>query len=261
VTASDPRRRLRDYVYERWAVIQRSNERFRPCNKLHERLDELTPREAEWFLESVTPHGSERALFRVEDDNKHRSHRYPPTKSGEQRGSVFFEKSGEKCSLRLETIVHQAAAWRLHSEFGWPLDYLVVESPDIVAGDQNPPLRREALDILVLESACGELHSEMTLAAARSRIGVEAKADRKELARLIEKMRDCQKNRLDPDDPRHADDHKKCNGIDVLRPSFFVGIAAGETWRVFPVVERGGHAVFDNEVSVDRLSWPVAPPG
>jgi hypothetical protein len=247
VTAGDPVQRLRDFVDERWAVI-RNTERFRPCSELHDRLGEVTPREAEWFLHAVTRHGAEPPLFTIDDANKHRSDRYPPNASGSPRGNVFFEKAGETCSLRLETIVHQAATWRLHTEFGWPRDHLVIESPDVAEEDGKPLLRREALDILVLEDPCPELPSRMTLEAARSRVGVEAKADERGLARLIERIRECQQGRISPDDPRHADDHKKCNAIHVLRPRFFLGVAAAETWRVFDVIDRDGRASLGEEL-------------
>ena len=244
----DPRQRLRDYIFERWAVIQSKNARFRSCTKLHHRLEDVTPREAEWFLEAVIAHESEPPLFRIEDDNKHRSLRDPPNRSGAPKGSVFFEKSGDRCSLRLETIVHQAAVWRLHDEFGWPLDHLVVESPDILDERQAPLLRREALDILVLEAPWRELSSTMSITAARTRVAVEAKADRESLARLLGKMQDCQEGRFDPDDSRHRMDHKKCKALDVLRPRCFLGVAANETWRVFTVLERDGRAAFAEEL-------------
>jgi hypothetical protein len=110
-------------------------------------------------------------------------------------------------TLRLETIVHQAAAWRLHDEFGWPLSHLVVESPDVVDEQGRSLLRREALDILLLEEACPHLPSKMTLAAACSRLGVEAKADKDGLARLLNAMRACQLGIVAADDPRHRIDH------------------------------------------------------
>lgn len=117
------------------------------------RLAEVTSAEAGWFQEALVPHGDAPRFFEVGDDNKHRSDRTPPNAHGGPRGNLFFEKPGDYGALRLETIIHQAAAWRLHDEFGWPPAHLVIESPDIV-GDCKQRLRREALDILLLEEPC-----------------------------------------------------------------------------------------------------------
>jgi len=241
-------RRLREFIDERWVAVQQSSPRFRDCGQLRVRLEEVSPREAAWFLEALVPHGDEPPLFMVEDNNKHPSARIPPNAGGLPRGNVFFEKPGDYGALRLETIVHQAATWRLHSEFGWPLSHLIVESPDITDEHWSPLLRREALDVLLLETACPQLPSKMTIRAARSRVGVEVKADETSLARLLHAMRACQEGLVSADDPRHRIDHKKCNALDVLQPRFFLGVAADETWRLFPVLDRGQRAVFGDEL-------------
>ena len=202
MTRDDPLVRLRDFIYERWAVVQRANLSFRDCPELRVRLEDVTPDEAAWFLEALVPHGGDPPLCEVEDDNKHRSDRTPPNADGAPWGNTFFERTGGHCSLRLETIVDQAAMWRLHDGFGWPRDHLVAESPDVVDDDQTPLLPREALDILLLENACPQLRSKMTLTAARSRVGVEAKADIAGFDRLLERMRECQDGRIDAGDSR-----------------------------------------------------------
>jgi hypothetical protein len=184
----------------------------------------------------------------------------PPERNGSPRGNVFFEKSGQRCSLRLETIVHQAATWRLRDEFEWPRSHLIIESPDIVVDGQSPLLRREALDILVLEEPCAALPSKMRPAASRCRAGVEAKADKKSLDRLVEQMRACQKGCISPGDPRHKDDHKKCLAIDLLQPELFLGIAAAETWRLFTLDRRQDKVVFGQELpTLDRLHFRPLP--
>jgi hypothetical protein len=107
---------LRDFIDNRWAAVRRNNARFRDCYELRHRLADVSSREAAWFLEAIALHGDEPPLYRVQDDNKHPSRRIPPNAGGGPRGNVFFEKPGPYGSLRLETIVHQAAAWRLHDE-------------------------------------------------------------------------------------------------------------------------------------------------
>lgn len=240
--------KLREFVYERWDVVRESSTRFRDCRELRERLDDVTPHEAVWFLEALAADGTEPPLCSVGEDNKHRSTRTPPNADGGPRGNVFFEKPGDFATLRLETVIHQAAVWRLHAQFGWPLSHLVIESPDIVDDDQALLLRREALDILLLEEPCAALPSRMTASTARSRVGVEVKADLAGLERLLNAMRDCQEGRIGADDPRHQRDHKKCHALDVLRPRLFLAVAAGETWRLLRVIDQNGRAVFGGEL-------------
>ena len=98
----DPLVELEAYIDERWAVVQPNV--FPAVTELRVRLEEVTPNEAMWFLASVTSHRDDPPLLKVEDDNKERSDRYPPNADGARRGNVFFEKSGEKCSLRLESL-------------------------------------------------------------------------------------------------------------------------------------------------------------
>lgn len=43
-------------------------------------------------------------------------------------------------------------------------------------------------------------------------------------------------------------DHVKCSAIAELRPDLFLGVAAGETWRLFTVVEENGRAVLGDEL-------------
>jgi len=84
----------------------------------------------------------------------------------------------------------------------------------------------------------------MRITAVRPRVGVEAKADAKLLTKLFDGMRACQASGA----PHGASDHKKCLAIAQLRPRLFLGIAAGEAWRVFMVVERDGCAVLGDEL-------------
>jgi hypothetical protein len=250
----DPTERLQEFICERWRAVRQHNTRFQDCAELHVRLADVTQREAEWFMAAVTSTIGA-PLFRIQDDNKHVSDRYPPNASGAPRGNVFFEKSGDKCSLRLETIVHQAATWRLHGEFDWPLSRLIVESPDVVK-DGRVVLRREALDILALEAPSPKLPPIMSLAAARPHVGVEAKATTNDLKKLLDNMHACQQGRISPDDPRHRHDHKKCVALDLLRPKLFLGVAAAETWRLFPVVPHEDRAVFGEELpTLDALHF------
>lgn len=205
----------------------------------------MTGDEAQWFLESVTSHGSEPALFTIRDDNKRLSVCLPPNKNGGPKEYTFIMSDG---TLRGETIVEQAATWRLHTEFRWPLDRLIVESPDVpYEGDR---LRREALDILLLEHSSG-LRSEMTLAEVRSRVGVEVKETPKKLDDLLRGMRACQ-GEVHPGHAKSA--HQKCKAIDVLRPRLFLAVAAAEDWRLFTVVRRDDRAVLGKRLpTLDRL--------
>lgn len=84
----------------------------------------------------------------------------------------------------------------------------------------------------------------MPIAAARPRVGVEAKADAKLLDKLLDGMRACQASGT----PHGASDHKKCLAISELQPRLFLGVAAGETWRLFTVVQRDGRAVLGDEL-------------
>ena len=144
---------------------------------------------------------------------------------GSPRGYLFFEEPGR---LRLETIVGWAAIARLRYEFGWPREHLVSESPTLLE-DGHEVLRYEALDTLLLEEPCAELAAKMPLAAARSRVGVEARAAAKMLDKLLAGMRACHADGA----PHIKSDHVKCTAIAVLRPRLFLGVAAAETWRLF----------------------------
>ena len=146
--------------------------------------------------------------------------------------------------LRLETIVHTAAVARLHLEFGWPREYLVAESPTVTK-DGEVVLTGEALDILLLETPCAELTATMTVTGARARVGVEAKATAKQLDKLLDGMRACQTSSA----PHSGTDHKKCLAIVELQPRLFLGVAAGEIWRLSTVVERQGRSVLGDELA------------
>ena len=62
---------------------------------------------------------------------------------------MFFEEPGR---LRLETIVHLAAAARLRDDFGWPREHFIFESPEVVDG-LSRLLHQDALDILLFAGA------------------------------------------------------------------------------------------------------------
>ena len=251
MTDGDPIETLRDFIHSRWEVIQPVV--FPGLSQLHFSLEGLTPHEAEWFIESLSAHGSEPALFSVEDNNKNPSDRVPPNADGRPRGNVFFERHGDSGYLRLETIIHLAATWRLRDEFKWPLAHLVVESPDVVE-DGRTVLRREALDILLLENACPNLPSKMPISAARSRVAVEVKADPKILIEMLGRIRACQMGQAVPGHSKS--EHKKCVAIEVLRPALFLGVAAGETWRLFNIAEQDGRAVLGEELpELDALTF------
>jgi hypothetical protein len=208
----------------------------------------MTAREAAFFLASVSASGSEPPLFRVDDERKLRSDRQPPRADGTERGFNFFEAPGR---LRLETIVHMAAMARLRDEFGWPREHLVFESP-IVVEDDRVLLRNEALDMLLREEPCTTLAATMPLTAARSQVGVESKADSKLLGRLLDRLRSCPGT----SPPCAPTDHQKCLAIATLRPRLFLGVAAGETWRLFSVAEDQGRAVLGEELSsLDQLRF------
>jgi hypothetical protein len=82
-------------------------------------------------------------------------------------------------------------------------------------------------------------------------VAVEAKADAKLLSKLLREMRACQAGA-----PHNQNDHKKCLAIAVLRPRLFLGVAAGETWSIFTVVERDGRSVLGDELpNLDNLHF------
>jgi hypothetical protein len=248
---------LREFIDERWAVVQRQP-RFRdategwvltPKGIVPPFAEAITPGEAASFLASVAASGSEPPLFVVQDDNKVLSDRCPALGKGGPRGYVFFENSGHSMGgLRLETIVHMAAMARLRDEFGWPREHLVGESPSLVE-DGRVVLRYDALDILLLEEPCAEPQGKMAMTAAQSRVASEATATATMLDKLLQGMRACQTHGV----PHGRSDHVKCSAIAVIRPRFFLGVAAG-TWRLFTVVERDGQAVLGDELaSLDDL--------
>jgi hypothetical protein len=113
-------------------------------------------------------------------------------------------------------------------------------------------LRYEALDILALRKPCAELAAKMSMHAARSSVGIEAKATPEMLEKLLTGMRACQSHGT----PHSRSDQVKCAAIAVLRPRLFLGVAAAETWRLFSVVERDGRAVLGDELpDLDRLRF------
>ena len=78
----------------------------------------------------------------------------------------------------------------------------------------------------------------MALETAGARVGVETKATARLLDRLLAGMRACQ-----TDGTSHSrTDHVKCRAIAELRPRLFLGVRAGNTWRLFTVADRGGRA-------------------
>lgn len=242
MTASDPIRRLQAFIDERWAVAQ---PKFYPdIEGPSVRFDEVTPREAEYFLASITADGSESPLFVVDDDRRLRSDRHPPLSNGGLRSFHFFEAPGR---LRLETIVHVAAMARLRDEFGWPREHLIFESPDVVDEGGNLILGGSALDVLALEKPYVPLPSKMTVAATRTRVAVEAKADERLLDGLFAKMGAC-KGEV------HAE-HNKCRAMEVFHPRLFLGVAAGEDWRLFDVEERQGRVVLGEPRGLDWLHF------
>jgi hypothetical protein len=248
MTGGDAIRDLQAFIDERWAVAQ---PRFYPSATEGPRVPaQVTANEAAYFLASVAIRGPEPPLFIVDDDRKVRSDRYPPKADGAPRGFHFFEEPGR---LRLETIVHMAAMARLHDDFGWPREHLIIGSPDVVGQDGSSVLRREALDILLLENACARLPSKMPISAARSRVGVEVKAHADVVDKLLQRMQACQMGH--PVRGHSVSDHKKCRAIEVLRPSLVLGVAAAETWRVFTVDERDGRAVLGEPRDLDCLHF------
>jgi hypothetical protein len=246
MSTGDALRDLQAFLDNRWAVAQ---PRFYPGAAEGPRVPpEVTASEAGYFLASVATEGLERPLFNVDDDRKLRSDRSPPRADGAPRGFFFFEGPGR---VRLETIVHMAAMARLEHNFGWPREHMIFESPDLLK-DGRVVLRREALDILLLEAPCKGLAAKMTVTAARSRVGIEAKANAKLLSKLLDELRACQTASV----PRSHSQHKKCLAIAGLQPRFFLGVAAAQTWRLFTVVERGGRAVLGDELpNLDDLHF------
>lgn len=252
MSAADPLRELQSFLDAKWRAIQprcfpaaTDGWRLTPYGSVPSSLAEaVTPSEAAFFLASVTPCGSEPALFFIHDNNKVESDRHATIAKGQPRGYNFFEKSGPRMGgLRLETIVQSAAMARLRDEFHWPREHLVCESPGFVK-DGSITLGNDALDILVLEKPGLRLTSMMPLATTPVRVGVEAKATAKMLAQLLAGMRAC----CSEDAAHDGSDHKKCSAIAELRPPLFLGVAAA-TWRLFDIVDRAGRAGLGEELN------------
>lgn len=233
--APNPIGALQAFIDERWEAAK---PKFYPAAVEQPRVHaETTPSEARHFLASLVPSGGRPALVQVDDERKMRSNRFPPKRDGSPRGYNFFEHPGR---LRLETIVHFAAAARLRDEFGWPDDHLVLESPTLVEDDGTKVLHQDAVDILLLEKPRPQLSAQMRLDEARSRVVVETKATGRLLQHLLREMRGCRAT-------GHPE-HDKCVALQVLRPRFFLAVAASETWRLFTVVDREGRAVLGEEL-------------
>lgn len=241
--APDPIGALQAFIDERWEAAR---PKFYPAAVERPRVHaEVTPSEARHFLASLAPGGRGPALLQVDDERKMRSDRFPPKRDGSARGYNFFDNPGR---LRLETIVHFAAAARLRDEFGWPDEHLVFESPTVVDYGGSRVLHQDALDILLLEKPCPQLSVRMGLDEARSRAVVETKATARLLQVLVREMHDCQAT-------EHPE-HEKCVALQVLRPGLFLAAAASETWRLFTVVERDGRAVLGEELpNLERLRF------
>ncbi|HWB23341.1 MAG TPA: hypothetical protein VG652_10680 [Gaiellaceae bacterium] len=237
----DPIGDLQTFIDEGWAVVQ---PRLYPDVPEGPRVSsELTSAEAAYFLASVGVGGTQPPLFRIDAEGRKRSDRMPPTAKGAPRGYHFFDEIDNN-HLRLETIVEMAAMARLQLEFGWPREHLICESP-IVTRHGADALHQDALDVLLLEVGRTELAWKMPITAVRPRVGVEAKADAKLLGKLFDGMRACQASGA----PHPVtSDHKKCLAIAELQPRLFLGVAAGDTWRLFTVVERDGRAVLGDEL-------------
>jgi hypothetical protein len=235
----DPIGDLRAFVEEQWAVVQ--PKAFPEVAESPRVRAEVTQGEAQYCLASVGIGALQPPLFRIDNEGRKRSDRTPPTAKGVPRGYLFFDDAGDH--LRLETIVEMAAMARFHLEFGWPREHMICESP-IVTRDGADVLHQDALDVLLLEVACAKLAWKMPITAVRPRVGVEAKANAKLLDKLLRGMRGCQESGA----AHAASDHKKCLAIAQLRPRLFLGVAAGEVWRLFTVVEPDGGAVLGDEL-------------
>jgi hypothetical protein len=244
-SGTDCLRELQAFLDERWAV---AGPKFYPGMEGPQVPPELSATEACYFLAAVSARDGEAPLLVVDEDRHERSDRYPRLADGRVRGYNFFESPGR---LRLETLVHWAAAARLRDEFRWPREHLVLESPAIT-NDGLVVLKQDALDILLLEQPCAEPPAKMSLETAGTRVAVEAKAKPMMLARLLEGMRACQTDGT----PHGKSDHVKCAAIAELRPRLFLGVSAGGTWRLFTVVDREGRAVLGGELpDLDRLRF------
>jgi hypothetical protein len=170
---------------------------------------------------------------------------------------IDTHKSEPFVRVRLETIVHWGAFVRLETEFGWPREHLICESPTVVE-DGRELLNHDALDLIMLEHACQTPTGKMSPDQLRSRVVGDAKAHPKELESLIREMRECRAGGGSIEHQEHA----KCRGLAVLRPPLFLGVAADQTWRLFTVEVEDGRSVLGDELpDLDRLHYPSAGKG
>jgi hypothetical protein len=85
----------------------------------------------------------------------------------------------------------------------------------------------------------------MTITAGQPRVAVEIKADAKLLDKLFAEIVACQTATA----PIVHTEHNKCRAIAELQARLFLGVAAGETWRLFTVIEHDGRTVLGNELA------------
>jgi hypothetical protein len=230
---------LRRFIDERWSVVQAE---FYPGVTQPQVQPGATEEEAAFFLRAVRGSDGEPPLFTIDDQRKVRSDRIPPNADGRPRGANFFEDPGR---LRLETIVHIAAVERLRSEFGWPREHIIVEAPDVSASDRGGDVSRETLDILLTREPLESLPSVAPRGQIVAPVGIEAKADRGLLAKLVEGMRACSESGPDRA-PKH--EHRKCEGLEAFECDYFLGVAAG-TWWLYDVADKGSRRALGDRVS------------
>ena len=232
--------RLQHFINERWAACQAT---FYPEVAEPPRVPaEVTEWEAEYFLDTVESAEPEPPLFQIDDSRQMRSDRRPPKKGGQPALFNFFEDPG---TCRLETIAHMAAMARFRDKFGWPREHLIFESAPLFDDQGDELLTVSALDVLLLDEPCRQPSATMNPTTMSCRVGVEVKQTSRYLDSLIRGMRGCKGS---PDRGHSRSEHKKCQALDLLHPRFFLGIAAGEDWRLFKVQECDGRAVLGEQL-------------
>ncbi len=205
----DLRKRVRDW----WPLARVAREDFLPfeCPEISTHITELDARSFIKGLDAKPP------VFRIDDGYKLYSPLLPRLANGQEKQFNLMERQGQRrVTIRDETIVHYGVATELIWEWGWPTRQVESEprlgsvtdgSLDLVLFRQNED-GREAF------------------------IAVEAKGDATKLARLVAGMNSCQGT---PSPGHPPTDHKKCEGLQLITPEWFWGVAAGPTRQLYRV--------------------------
>jgi hypothetical protein len=194
-------------------------------------IDEVDDFDSDSFLR-----GLDAGLYQVKDGYRICTELAPKKRDGTLSEFHLFERVGDRCQMRQETIAHYAAAAELVLDYEWPTSQVAIESP------AAPGLLAGALDIVVFADA----------ARSTAIIGGEAKARRAQLTKLLAGMRKCGARPLAT--PAHPSfEHKKCVGLMAFRPALFLAIASGERGVYATAYDSDEYELGNERLDPERL--------